>query len=145
MPSRFRSEKHCFPVRTYYSAAELPTNMADARSGGFTIFLGKPCRDGHIGIRYTQNGQCKDCLTHSERQLTIALKVAPPEVVAVWEEASETAHPGNPYKARLAKRYLAKHWMRSNGEAIRAYMAEQGAADAGRRVAGPNDFDTWDY
>jgi len=137
MPSRTRNGKFQYLVKTYYAAAELPTSRADALQAGFSIFLGKPCHSGHTGIRYAQNGQCTECLNHTERQLQVALKVAPPEVVALWDECAEKAHPGNSYKARITKRYLARHWMRANAELIRTVLA----APKPVYTAGPEDFD----
>lgn len=40
---------------------------ADAKKLGISTYIGKPCRHGHGGVRYTANGCCVSCNTRGKR------------------------------------------------------------------------------
>ena len=39
------------------------TTRREAQLAGEKIYLGRPCKHGHEGYRYTSNMHCVDCLT----------------------------------------------------------------------------------
>lgn len=48
-----------------------PSSRAEAlRLGIRTYFTGKPCKRGHIGLRYTQKGNCVECAKHANPNYT---------------------------------------------------------------------------
>jgi hypothetical protein len=47
--------------------------LSAAKDGAWT-YQGRPCKHGHKGIRYTSNGQCKDCVREANKAYAANIK-----------------------------------------------------------------------
>lgn len=76
-----------------------------ARATGVKFYLGRPCCNGHYGIRYAAHRSCVDCLREQQKRFSAQY----PDKQASYSQAYNTRHP--------AKRYsITKAWKSRNPE-----------------------------
>ena len=58
-----------FLVHNFRHKLENYPNRKEALKTGNRFYRGKPCKNGHIGIRYTESCKCIDCVAALQRNL----------------------------------------------------------------------------
>lgn len=63
------------------SAPPLPGSISEATAAGLMYYYtGKPCKHGHVAIRYAPNGSCVPCMRSQSRRWS----TDHPEVISEW-------------------------------------------------------------
>lgn len=94
---------------------ELPSTRKEALERGFSrYYTGKPCKKGHIDVRFARNGNCETCHDDYKKQW--------------YEDNKEAIRERNKqlYKDNgEAIRGRNKQWREDNREAIREYQRDR--------------------
>lgn len=104
---------------------ELLRRCVAIERGEKFYFTGKPCKVGHIALRFTGNGECRDCSTIRTVEYNATHKAENRAKTARWRERnpghgaeySKKWRSANPEKARAA---LAK-WRADNPDRVREH------------------------
>ena len=116
----------------------LPKSVAEARAlGALLYFTGKPCKAGHVDVRYTKDRSCKAC----GRLKRARLYVKHAEQI---KARRRNAYAANPDKEKAVAKVRSAEWRRNNPNhpgakaAKRAYKAkrpDKRQADVAKRRA----------
>jgi 5-methylcytosine-specific restriction endonuclease McrA len=119
---------------------ELPGSRKAAIEAGVRLYMGAPCKRGHVGRRYVGNSGCADCLAESDRRRREANQDGLKAYQAKWRE--ENRESLKQYRARQyrdnreAALKRTSEWQAANPEKVKGYAAKQRAKPETReRVA----------
>jgi hypothetical protein len=125
-----------------------PSSRAEAKSiGAKYYFTGLPCKHGHVAIRQTSNGNCKECDLPRVRANVLAwrAKQDPAWLRAFDAKRARVTRANNPEAVKATrKRFRQRHphivaariaaWRMANAEHIRAYETAYDAKRSGDPV-----------
>jgi len=109
------------------------TTRAQAREAGEKFYLtGKPCKSGHVSLRYTAFGTCTECNKEQHKRWVAANKERAKEIQKASVAKAFAANP-DLVRAKSAKR--ARLYSAKNRERLRAKNAANYKANADRMLA----------
>lgn len=103
---------------------------SDAKAAGSKLyFTGKPCRNGHVALRRTDNGSCDECGRISSASRQRALWASQPEVMREKDKRRDPAKRRTSTKAwRAANPSNVKAWARKHYEKNTEVLLEKSRA-----------------